>query len=249
VDGSSTNDRTPVFGFVSSEPDSTFQCSVDGFGFSTCASPEVLDSLADGTHTFDVKATDVAGNTDASAASRTFTVDTIAPDASIDSGPTGPTKDTTPTFGFSADETAVFACRLDSDSYAPCSGPNDTHTPSALPQGPHTFHVRARDAAGNTSFASVSFKVDTTAPNTVIDDVTVSRAKRQAQVIFRGTDVGSSPNSLTFKCRLDSAPLFQPCSSPKVFKALALGAHTVSVRAFDAAGNPDPTAASKPFSV
>jgi hypothetical protein len=216
--------------------------------FSSCTNPEVLDTLADGSHTFDVAATDVAGNADASPADRSFTVDTIAPDVSIDSGPTGPTKDTTPTFGFSADETAVFACRVDSASYAPCSGPGSTHTTAALSQGSHTFHVRARDAAGNTAFASVSFKVDTTAPNTVIDDVSVNSTKHQAQVLFHGTDAGSSPSSLSFKCKLDSAPLFQPCTSPKVFKSLSTGAHTVSVRAFDAAGNPDPTPASKPFS-
>jgi Bacterial Ig-like domain len=248
-DGGATHNRTPVFGLSSSEAGSTFQCSVDGFGFSSCTNPEVLDPLADGAHTFAVQATDVAGNTDTSPASRSFTVDTIPPDASIDSGPTGPTKDTTPTFGFSADETAVFACRVDSDSYAPCSGPGDVHTPSALSQGSHTFHVRARDAAGNTSFASASFRVDTTAPNTVIDDVVVNSSTRKAQVFFRGTDAGSSPNSLTFKCRLDSAPLFQPCTSPKAFKSLSPGAHTVTVRAFDAAGNPDPTPATKPFSV
>jgi large repetitive protein len=222
---------------------------VDGAGFTSCTNPDVLDPLTDGAHTFEVQATDVAGNTDASPASRTFTVDTIAPDASIDSGPTGPTKDTTPTFTFSADETAVFACRVDSSAYAPCSGPGDVHTSAALPQGTHTFRVRARDAAGNTSFASVSFRVDTTAPNTVIDDVTVNSAKHQAQVFFHGTDAGSTPSSITFQCRLDGAPAFQPCSSPRVFKALANGAHTVSVRALDAARNPDPTPATKPFSV
>ena len=49
-------------------------------------------ALADGSHTFEVRATDAAGNIDATPASRSFTVDTAAPQTTIDSGPTGPTQ-------------------------------------------------------------------------------------------------------------------------------------------------------------
>ena len=158
--GGSTTDRTPVFGLVSSEAGSTFSCQVDSGLPIACSNPFVSDPLGEGTHTLTVRATDVAGNTDATPATRTFTVDTIPPDASIDSGPTGTTADPTPTFTFSADEPVTFACRFDSAVYAACSG-TGTHTPaSPLPDGPHTFRVRARDAAGNTTFAGVSFTVD-----------------------------------------------------------------------------------------
>ncbi len=91
-----TNDSTPTFTFSSSEP-GTFQCRVDASVFAACTSPHTTAVLADGAHTFEVRATDLAANTDPTPASRTFTVDT-AVQTQIDSGPSGLTNDSTPTF-------------------------------------------------------------------------------------------------------------------------------------------------------
>ena len=74
--GSSTNDSTPSFSFASNEPGSTFVCRVDArplqaLQLAATRSPP----LADGAHTFSVKAIDAPGN-ESPVVSRSFTVDT-----------------------------------------------------------------------------------------------------------------------------------------------------------------------------
>ncbi len=67
------------FDFSADEPGSTFECRIDGGAWGACTRPASYTSLTDGSHIFDVRATDVAGNTDGSPASYTWLVDTTAP--------------------------------------------------------------------------------------------------------------------------------------------------------------------------
>jgi hypothetical protein len=84
--------------------------------------------------------------------------DTQSPDVRITSGPSGKTKDTTPTFAFSSnDPTAKFTCSVDGKPAVACTSP---FTTTKLKKGKHTFSVVATDAAGNASApATQSFKV------------------------------------------------------------------------------------------
>jgi len=84
-----TSDNRPEFAFDSNETGSTFECRVDGESFVTCTSPRAVGPLSDGAHTFEVIATDEAGNRDLSSAIRSFTVDTARPATSILGGPRG----------------------------------------------------------------------------------------------------------------------------------------------------------------
>jgi hypothetical protein len=90
---------------------------------------------------------------DATPAERTFTVDTVKPDTTINDGPTGwvgpnrVTADHSPGFTFSSTEAGSFECRLGTATFEPCASP---YTPaSPRPDGSYTFEVRARDDAGN----------------------------------------------------------------------------------------------------
>src|SRR5205085_6749265 len=133
-----SNDTAPSFPFSSSETGSTFECRVDGGSWAPCTNPHSLSGLTDGPHTFAVRATDAAGNTDASPATYTWTVDTAAPDTSITSAPTNPSNDTAPSFSFTSTESgSTFECRIDGGSWAPCPNPH-TLAP-ALADGSHAF--------------------------------------------------------------------------------------------------------------
>ncbi len=70
-----TGSTSAVFAFSANEA-STFACRLDGAAFTPCGSPISYSGLALGTHTFDVRATDLAGNPDSTPAARQWTVST-----------------------------------------------------------------------------------------------------------------------------------------------------------------------------
>ncbi|WP_404391910.1 right-handed parallel beta-helix repeat-containing protein [Humibacillus xanthopallidus] len=70
-----TTSTTATFEFASSEPGSTFECALDAAAYSSCTSPVTLNALSAGSHTFSVRATDGAGNTDASPHTWSWTVE------------------------------------------------------------------------------------------------------------------------------------------------------------------------------
>jgi CARDB len=74
-----TTDTDASFSFSASENGSSFACSLDGGAFSGCSSPASYNQLAVGGHTFEVNATDAAGNTGAAAKS-SWTVQPLLPD-------------------------------------------------------------------------------------------------------------------------------------------------------------------------
>jgi hypothetical protein len=164
-----SNNRAPSFGFSSSEAGSTFECKLDAqLFFAPCTSPRPLVGLADGSHIFQVRAIDGARNTDPTPASRTFAIDTVSPETTIDSGPAGSTGDSSPTFSFSTNEAgASFECRLDGGAFASCASP---HTTATLVDGGHSFEVRSTDRAGNTdpSPASRAFTVERVARQSTV---------------------------------------------------------------------------------
>lgn len=150
------------FSFTSSEPGSTFSCSLDGAPFAPCTSPDSITGLAQGAHAFAVRATDAAGHDDPSPASRSWTVDTVAPNVTITSGPgNGTTSGPRVVFSFTVNEGSV-TCSLDGGAFAACASPFAVN----LPAGPHGFSVRATDAASNVTTVTRTWTVVCTAPDT-----------------------------------------------------------------------------------
>ena len=248
------DDNTPTFEFSSDDPDATYECRVvDETPFETCTSPYTTAELANGEHTFDVRATDAAGNTDPSGASRTFTVniDTVLPHTLITSGPSGTIDDNTPTFEFdSLSPGATFECRVDDIPFETCTSP---HTTAALANGEHTFEVRAVTAAGNTdpTPASRTFTVniDTTPPQTQIDsgppdDSTTN--DNDPAFTYSGDPAEDADR---FECSLDGVDFAECADAGQSYTDLDDGSHTFAVRAIDAAGNTDPTPASKTWTI
>ena len=152
-----TNDSTPSFTFSGTGAPTSFECSIDNAAFTTCSSPFTVPALGDGSHSFRVRAIDAVGNVDPSPPIRTFTVDTLPPDTSIASGPSGPIRSRSASFALAGG--ASFECSLDGGPYATCGSPA---TFSGLGEGRHTFAARAIDAAGNVdaSPARRAFRVD-----------------------------------------------------------------------------------------
>jgi len=68
-----TTDRTPTFKFTSTINPATFECNLDGAGFSTCESPLTSRKLSFGKHTFKVRAS-ANGATDPTPARASFRV-------------------------------------------------------------------------------------------------------------------------------------------------------------------------------
>ncbi len=163
--GSVTNDSSPSFSFASNEAGSTFECRLDAGSFKFCSSPRTLAPLADGAHTFTVRAIDAPGNVSAAVA-RSFTIDTRAPAAPqiTDTDPNSPANDNAPEVkGNAAAGSTVWLYKN-----ATCAGFPIAAGPAARFAAPGitvsvadntttSFRARARDAAGNLSPCSSAF--------------------------------------------------------------------------------------------
>jgi len=146
--------------FAADENEVTYECSLDGAAYTACTSPYNALMLAQGAHTFSVRATDVAGNTDPSPATASWTVDTVAPTLVITSGPDdNSTSGPRVVFTFTASEGSV-ECSAGGVAFTPCASPFGFNSAA----GAQTFAVRSTDAAGNAASATRSWTIVCTPP-------------------------------------------------------------------------------------
>ncbi len=236
---------TAVFRFSSPIGGATFTCSVDGETPLSCTSP-FSRALADGTHSFSVRAIDRSGNSDDSPAEHVWTIDTVVPNTTMIEGPPAADNSTTVRFVFDSNEDNVrFECSLDGAQFAECSSGADV---GPIGDGAHTYAVRSRDRANNVdaSPALHTWVVDTSTPDTqLIGGPSGATASSGASFTFVSPDAGAGA---TFECALDGGG-FAGCVSPHAVAGLVEGAHTFAVRVRDSVGNSDPTPATRSWTV
>jgi CSLREA domain-containing protein len=239
-----TVSSSATFAFTADETVLLFECSLDGAPVTSCTSPYDYPLLAEGTHTFTVRAIDLVGNADPTPATFTWTI--IAPadvlSTTVLSGPPAVTDATTATFIFSASaQGSTFECALDGAGFAACTSPVEY---TALSDGFHTFQVVATDPQGNQdpTPAAYTWTVTTQPLGPSILDTTILSGPTLTTTSTSATFEFASALAASFECALDGGA-FAACASPAIYADLALGVHTFDVRALDATGTADPTPA------
>ena len=158
-----TAQTTITFTFSANE-NSSFETRLDGAAFAAATSPQAISGLGDGSHTFEVRARDAAGNVDATPASFTWTVDSTPPDTTITSAPSSSAVVNVSTFTVTSTETGgTIEASVDGAAFAAVTIP---YTAGSLADGPHSIQFRARDAMGNVDAtpATANWTLDATPP-------------------------------------------------------------------------------------
>lgn len=152
------NFANPSFTFSSSDVAATFECNMDLGAWGTCASPLDATGLAEGLHTFAVRAVG-AGGTDQTSAETEFTVDTTPPTLVVTSPQqNGLFGDSYIPVEFSVDS-GTTTCALNGGVPATCTSPSSFVGSSALIDGANMAQFVATDAAGNTTAINRTFYV------------------------------------------------------------------------------------------
>ncbi len=235
---------TADFSFVSVPGGATFQCRLDSTAdadFATCTTPLEYTNLADGQHTFDVRAVNASG-TDPTPAHFAWLIDTTGPRAAISSAPQA-IECPAVSFAYTtepAEADASFICALvvgpgpaGAADYAPCSTSGASYT-GLLDATQYTFSVIAVDPLGNKGpAASQTFTVDGNGPAITITSPTAGTSGPSIAVKF--TAVAGD----TYTCTVagSSTEVIHDCVSGQTFTGLAAGPQTVTVSGTDQCNN------------
>ena len=143
-----------TFAFTADELGSTFECSLDGTAFAACTSPASYSGLADGPHTFDVRATDPSANTDPTPDSKSWTVDGTAPSVSL-ADPGSPLQGTV-TLNPTADDgsgsgVASLIVQRSASGAGTWTTIGTSWNTTGVADGTYDLRARATDNAGNTA--------------------------------------------------------------------------------------------------
>lgn len=262
VTSSPTSSRTQTFTF-SAAGAASYQCALDTTTFSACTSPKSYSGLADGQHTFQVRALDSKGKTGDTATYR-WTVDATAPTlVGITRAAASPTNASSVswTATFSESVTGVVAARFGltpsglggSPAITGIGGSGTTYTVTAstgsgdgslrldLTNGAASIKDGAGNAlSGTLPIAVQAYTLDRSAPPA--PSITSKPSDPQSAADGQSTFVfGDTESGVAFRCSIDGTAE-AGCTSPKSY-TLGQGHHTFAVVAVDAVGNRSEVAA------
>jgi hypothetical protein len=188
----------------------------------------------------------MAGNVDATPATRTWTV-VPPPVTTIFSGPSALSTVESALFLFAADQAgSTFECSLDEAEFRRCTSPQAYWV---VTDGPHKFEVRAINPEGVVEEPPALYEwvaqlgPDELPPDTrILSGPPLVDQSVEATFTFTGSDNRTAAAMLTFECALDGTA-YNSCESPQKCEDLTRRLHVMRIRARDAAGNYDPTPA------
>lgn len=252
---SGTDNRTLKFSSSVYGPGTTYECSLDGAAYASCAPPVSYPNLAIGSHTLAVRSYN-QGTVDGTPASKTWNVTT--PNVSFTAGPAegSTTTDRNPSFTSTSTDPAVLGgivwnLKRNGSAYdAGWSGA--TKSFSNLPDGKYEFTMNWQASNGNTDPTPPVRKwtIDNPPTTTITGGPAASSKTNNNDPVF--TFTSDEPGS-TFECRVwpgYAVTDFEPCTSPKSYTDLADSSiWTFQVRAIDPNGNVDPNTAVRQWTI
>jgi len=149
--------------------------------------------------------------------------------------PANPSNVAAPTFAWAVPTGYSYQCAHDGGKLASCTPPV---TLPALSDGSHTFTVKSSVTGARPSTTNFSWRVDTIAPAapSIAAPPTPTRAT-SVSVAFADTDSSVASYTCTLDPGTAAAQVTPKCSSPFAASNLSEATHTLSVAAYDAAGN------------
>ena len=225
---SATSDTTPSFNLSGAGAGDNYECKTDGGAFTTTGAVYTTATLADGTHTVTCHLVDQAGNAGPDT-SANVTIDTAAPGSVTITGP-ATTNDTTPTITITSSATGGhIECKIDGGSFQTVTSP---WTLPTLSEGSHTIVCHYVSGSGvNGPDSTYTVVIDTTAPAAVTLTGPSGLINDNTPTYTIGGGTGG-----TLQCKIDGGS-FIAVTSPYTTPALTDGAHTITCRSIDAAGN------------
>ncbi len=263
-----TTSPTPTFAGTA-EPGSTVELFVDGSSTAACTTTAdasghfscvATTALSVGAHTVVATSTDAAGNSTDST-TRSFTVEpAIAPGPPVITSPVdgSRTTDTTPTFAGTAAPGSTVNVYVDGGMTPVCtatasaSGAFSCTPTTPLAEGPHRTVATSTNAYGTSPQSTpVDFSIDSVPPPAPVITSPAPNATTNLHPTYTGTaEPGATVDvfldgSSTPVCTVTADVNGQwACTGAT---ALTPGAHDVTARATDPAGNQSPNATPHPF--